>query len=85
MHSEEDSAQAKVILTSETVVPDLRTQPSGTTKKEKISVYFTIAAAAFGFVSDGCKSHCAGYPTAQCAHWQGWCDDAKMIKIRKIS
>ncbi len=76
--------QAKVILTNETIVLDLCMQPTGTTKKEKISVYFMIAAVAFGFVSDGCKSHCTDYPTVQCAQWQGWCDDAKIIKIRKI-
>jgi len=65
MDSGEDSKQAEV-LTSTMAVGDLGKQVI-TTRKEKISAYFTIAAAAFGLISDGCKSHCADYPTSQCA------------------
>jgi len=61
----EDSKQAEVLLTSATAVPGLGKQV--TTRMEKISAYFTIAAAAFGLISDGCKSHCADYPTSQYA------------------
>lgn len=31
-------------------------QESGLSKKAQLSAYFTIAAAAFGLISDGCKS-----------------------------
>ena len=71
MASREDKSrkQPEVILTSATVVPDLGKQTGIVTAKEKISAYFTIAAAAFGLISDGCKSksHYACYPTSQCA------------------
>jgi hypothetical protein len=62
MDSGEDSTKAKPTLTSVPVVPYLDSQTvttTTTTTKEKISIYFTIAAAAFGFVNDGCKSRCA--------------------------
>jgi hypothetical protein len=62
----EDSKQAEVLLTSATAVPGLRKEVT-TTRMEKISAYFTIAAAAFGLISDGCKSHGADFPTSQCA------------------
>jgi hypothetical protein len=57
MASREDKTQkqAEVMLTSATVVPDLGNQTDVVTAKEKISAYFTIAAAAFGLISDGCK------------------------------
>jgi hypothetical protein len=46
-----------VEMTGEDAVrsPDLDKQ--ATTTKERISAYFTIAAAAFGLISDGCESH----------------------------
>lgn len=66
MGSGEDSKQAEVILTSTMAVRDLDKGVT-TTRKEKISAYFTIAAAAFGLISDGCKFHCVDYPTLQCA------------------
>ena len=78
MDSEEVSTQAEVILTSATVVQDLGKQVT-TTRKEKISAYFTIAAAAFGLISDGCKSHCAGYPKH---HNALSTNDTKPVKIR---
>lgn len=61
MHSREDVKQAEVI-TSEDVVQDLGKQ--AITTKEKISAYFTIAAAAFGLISDGCK---LPYGSLRCA------------------
>ena len=66
MDSGKDAKKAEVIPTSATAVRDLGKQVTAT-RKEKISAYFTIAAAAFGLISDGCKSHCADYPTSQCA------------------
>jgi hypothetical protein len=62
MDSGEDSPQVKVTPTGATVVPYLDSQVATTTtvtSREKTSVYFTIAAAAFGFVNDGCKFRCA--------------------------
>ena len=58
MDSREDKTpkQSEVILISATAVPDLGKQANIVTTKEKISAYFTIAAAAFGLISDGCKS-----------------------------
>ena len=37
------------------VVQNLQVGKQATTTKEKISAYFTIAAAAFGLISDGCR------------------------------
>ena len=64
MDSGEDSTKAKPTLTSAPIVQYLHSQAvttttTTTTTKEKISIYFTIAAAAFGFVNDGCKFRCA--------------------------
>jgi hypothetical protein len=56
MNSKMDVKQVEVMASeglSEDVVQDLGKQ--ATTTKEKISAYFTIAAAAFGLISDGCK------------------------------
>jgi hypothetical protein len=44
-------------ITSEDVVQDSDPDKQATTTKERISAYFTIAAAAFGLISDGCESH----------------------------
>jgi hypothetical protein len=45
-----------VETTSEDVVQDSDLDKQSTTTKERISAYFTIAAAAFGLISDGCES-----------------------------
>jgi MFS family permease len=55
MDSRDDKKQVEAI-TSVEVVPDLGKQDSGTTA-ERISAYFTIAAAAFGLISDGYQSY----------------------------
>jgi hypothetical protein len=60
-HSGQDSVHDEVILTTAAIVPHLRKQAA--TNKEKMSAYFAIAAAAFGFINDGCKSRRADYPT----------------------
>jgi hypothetical protein len=80
MDSEEVSMQAEVVLTSATVGRDLGKQIT-VIRKEKISAYFTIAAAAFGLISDGCKSHCADYPKHRSALSA---NDTKTVKIRII-
>jgi hypothetical protein len=46
-----------VEIASEDVVQDSDLDKQATTTKERISAYFTIAAAAFGLISDGCESH----------------------------
>jgi hypothetical protein len=58
-----------VEITSEDVVQhsDLDKQASTTVTKERISAYFTIAAAAFGLISDGCESHHGSCKTPRCA------------------
>jgi hypothetical protein len=56
------------VVTSAEVVPALGKQ--ATTTKEKISAYFTIAAAAFGLISDGCKSHMGYQQIQRCV--QNW-------------
>jgi hypothetical protein len=64
MVSREDKKQAEAVTCAE-VVPDLGKHV--TTTKEKISAYFTIAAAAFGLISDGCKSpRTSHHNTATC-------------------
>lgn len=50
-----------VEITSEDVVQDSDLDKHTTTTREKMSVYFTIAAAAFGLISDGCESHHQSY------------------------
>jgi hypothetical protein len=52
-----------VEMTSEDVVQDSDLDKQVTTTKERISAYFTIAAAAFGLISDGCESHHESYKT----------------------
>lgn len=37
------------------------------TAREKLSAYFTIAAAAFGLISDGCKLPSESYQTPRYA------------------
>jgi hypothetical protein len=57
MNSGKDVKQAMDSeITSEDVVQDSDLNKQATTTKERISAYFTIAAAAFGLISDGCKS-----------------------------
>jgi len=56
MGSQEDTKSIEAITSTEDV-PDLGKQ--ATTTRERISAYFTIAAAAFGLISDGCKSNYA--------------------------
>jgi hypothetical protein len=72
MASNENTKNAE----AEIVVPELRVGKQVTTTKEKISAYFTIAAAAFGLISDGCKSPHTSYnlPVLKA--------DIKMVKIR---
>ena len=55
MDSRDGKRQVEAITSAE-VVPNLGKQ-AGTTA-QRISTYFTIAAAAFGLISDGCKSPC---------------------------
>jgi hypothetical protein len=71
-----DSESRKIVkqvevITSEDdqAVQDLQVgkQPEATTTTEKISAYFTIAAAAFGLISDGCRSPNGCYQTLRCA------------------
>ena len=51
-----DNEKKVEAITSAEVVPDLGTQVH--TNAERISAYFTIAAAAAGLISDGCDSTC---------------------------
>ena len=37
-------------------VEGLKNDHKAVSRKEQLSAYFTIAAAAFGLISDGCKS-----------------------------
>lgn len=66
-----------VEITSEDVVQDSDLDKHTTTTKEKISAYFTIAAAAFGLISDGCESHHESY-SIRCRGVLG-ADDANLI------
>jgi hypothetical protein len=85
MASREDNTQKQpeVMLTSATVVPDLGKQANIVTTKEKISAYFTLAAAASGLltmdVSHGLTTRVVQYRGVLRA------DDAQMLKIRTIS
>ncbi|KAI0257608.1 MFS Git1p-like glycerophosphoinositol permease [Lactifluus subvellereus] len=59
MVSREDKKQAEAVTCAAEVVPDLVPDlgKQVTTTKEKISAYFTIAAAAFGLISDGYQNN----------------------------
>jgi len=46
-----------VEITSEDVVQDSGLDKQATTTKERISAYLTIAAAAFGLISDGYQNN----------------------------
>jgi len=61
MVSHDDKKRIEAITSAE-VVPDLGEQDR--TTAEKISAYFTIAAAACGLISDGCESPCTTVPVA---------------------
>jgi hypothetical protein len=58
--SSQKSPQAKT-MQQETAMPvsadttELKAKAHTSTSKEKFSAYFTIAAAAAGLISDGCK------------------------------
>jgi len=69
MNSRKDVKQTvETRITSEDVVQDSADlDKQATTTKERISAYFTIAAAAFGLISDGCESHHESYERPRCA------------------
>jgi len=50
-----DLKEEKAVVSADAHAADLRTEAHTLTTKENLSVYFTIAAAAFGLISDGCK------------------------------
>jgi hypothetical protein len=77
MVSREDTKQARVVADAQ-AVPELGYNQA-TTTKEKISAYFTIAAAAFGLISDGCKCPPTGHQESSDVLRT---DDTKMTKIR---
>ena len=62
MASRDDKKRIEEITDAE-AVPELGKQDR--TTAEKISAYFTIAAAAFGLISDGCESPCTSVPVAR--------------------
>lgn len=60
------SAKQTVEITSEYVAQDSDLEEEATTTKERVSAYFTIAAAAFGLISDGCESDHDSYEMSRC-------------------
>lgn len=66
MNMRKDVKQA-VGIASEDVVHGSDLDKQATTTKERISAYFTIAAAAFGLISDGCELLHESYKTPRCA------------------
>ncbi len=44
------------VETAEKRVDSMKNDTKAVDKRESLSAYFTIAAAAFGLISDGCKS-----------------------------
>jgi len=50
-----EEIQEKAVVSADAHAADLRTEAHTLTTKENLSAYFTIAAAAFGLISDGCK------------------------------
>jgi hypothetical protein len=62
MASRDDKKRIETIASAE-VVPDPGKQDK--TTAERIGAYFTIAAAAFGLISDGCESPCTTVPVVR--------------------
>lgn len=59
-----DATKAKADLHDQRAIISVKDHAAGLkagahtlTPREKLSVYFTIAAAAFGLISDGCKAN----------------------------
>jgi hypothetical protein len=52
---ERDLQEKTPVVSAETHAADIRAEAHTLTAKETLSAYFTIAAAAFGLISDGCK------------------------------
>lgn len=47
--------QEKAVVSVDAHAAKLKEEAHTLTTRESISMYFTIAAAAFGLISDGCK------------------------------
>jgi hypothetical protein len=54
-HTKTDLQQQTIVVSADTHVAELEAEAHTLTSKETLSAYFTIAAAAFGLISDGCK------------------------------
>ena len=52
--AETDLKQEKAVVSVDTAAK-LKKEAHTLTSRESLSVYFTIAAAAFGLISDGCE------------------------------
>jgi hypothetical protein len=50
-----DVEQQTIGISVETHAAQLKAEAHTLTAKETVSAYFTIAAAAFGLISDGCE------------------------------
>jgi len=61
-----------VAAAKDTEVQDIKIKnsPQVMTSKERLSAYFTIAAAGFGMISDGCKYHIN--PVFSCAYLENF-------------
>ena len=57
---DDDQPKSRVVPVDERI-NDLKVDSKAMSPKEKLSAYFTIAAAAFGLISDGCGSFFADY------------------------
>ena len=53
--AETDLKQEKAVVSVDTAAKLKKEEAHTLTSRESLSVYFTIAAAAFGLISDGCE------------------------------
>lgn len=50
-----ESSDKKIVAVSDSPTPEVAELEAQLSTKERLSAYFTIAAAAFGLISDGCE------------------------------
>lgn len=64
-HANSDDSEENVVSIDQRV-RDLKTNTSAVDRRESMSAYFTIAAAAAGLISDGCESLCSTFSSDNC-------------------
>jgi hypothetical protein len=75
--------QEKAVVSADTHAVKLREEAHTLTARESLSAYFTIAAAAFGLISDGCE-WVEAVP-AQCLMLLTYLDQNNLMTMSNVS